>query len=149
MSRIRGKNTRLEREIRRQLSLESIRYRLQRDIYVESGSRVVRIRPDFQNKSGSWAIFANGCFWHAHADCKDANQPKGGRIDWRKKLDDTKARDERNYELMLNAGWRVLVLWECGLKYQIERFGDVFEFFHSDQRFLEWPPIPPRRRKSK
>lgn len=121
------------------LSLHSIRYRLQRDILIETTDRRIRIRPDLQNKSGRWAIFVNGCFWHFHADCKDANLPKGGRINWRKKLEDTKVRDRRNYELLLKAGWRVLVLWECGLKYQSDEFSGVIQFLRGERSFLEWP----------
>lgn len=35
---------------------------------------------------------------------------------WRKKIEQNKARDERNKEALKRMGWSVLTIWECQLK---------------------------------
>ena len=146
MSRIRGKDTWLELAVRALFSSAGIRYRLQKEIFVHDGGRTIRVRPDLQNGSQKWAVFANGCFWHFHQNCKDANVPKGGRIDWLAKLKATRERDARNHHLLLESGWKVLVIWECGMKHCTDDTALLLEFIRSGEGYLEWPAQPPRAR---
>lgn len=59
------------------------------------------------------AVFVHGCFWHAHEGCPRATVPKSNESFWRKKLTRNKARDEAVRRELLEAGWRVLTIWEC------------------------------------
>ena len=53
---------------------------------------------------------------------------------WQKKFKDTKARDARNRRLLLKAGWRVLVIWECGLRNQAKTAAKVEAFLKGNRR---------------
>lgn len=56
------------------------------------------------------AVFLDGCFWHA---CPEhGNLPKANREWWRAKLALNVARDRRNEQALVEAGWLVLRVWE-------------------------------------
>ena len=57
-------------------------------------------------------IFVSGCFWHMH-HCGRCRIPSSRRGYWLKKLQRNAARDKRVQRALRNAGWRVLVVWEC------------------------------------
>ena len=61
-------------------------------------------------------IFVHGCYWHRHAGCKFATTPSTRTDFWLAKFQDNVNRDKRNVEELLDLGWRVVVLWECGLR---------------------------------
>jgi DNA mismatch endonuclease (patch repair protein) len=72
--------------------------------------------PDIVNIKDKWAIFVNGCFWHAHDNCSKWKIPKRNREFWEKKFNDNRIRDARNFEELKKIGYSVLVIWECELK---------------------------------
>ncbi len=72
--------------------------------------------PDLVNRENKWAIFVNGCFWHAHEGCPRGLVPKKNRSFWRKKFADNRRRDNRNLEALAELGYSVLLIWECGLR---------------------------------
>ncbi|MHB0990265.1 MAG: tyrosine-type recombinase/integrase [Burkholderiales bacterium] len=54
------------------------------------------------------------------------------------------ARDQRNIDQLLENGWRVIVVWECGLRTAESRIrlGSLLELILNDQiSMIEWPPI--------
>ena len=60
-------------------------------------------------------IFVNGCFWHGH-DCENnKRRPTTNAQFWQDKIERNRKRDERNLVLLQNAGWNVIVVWECQL----------------------------------
>ena len=61
------------------------------------------------------AIFVNGCFWHGHKDCKLFVLPKTNTEFWLNKIESNRERDQKNYDILANAGWQVIVLWQCQL----------------------------------
>ena len=61
------------------------------------------------------AIFVNGCFWHGHEGCKYFVMPKTNTEFWQNKIKYNRARDQQNYDTLINAGWQVIVLWQCKL----------------------------------
>lgn len=61
-------------------------------------------------------MFVHGCFWHRHEGCSLARMPKSRVEFWRSKLDGNQERDARKIKALLEAGWRVFVVWECELK---------------------------------
>lgn len=110
MARIKGKNTRPELIVRRALHAAGLRFRLQ--------ARELPGRPDIVFRSRRVAIFVQGCFWHRHEDpaCCLTRTPKTRVAFWEDKFADNVARDRRDHEALLNAGWDVAVIWECQLK---------------------------------
>ena len=69
--------------------------------------------PDLANKSRRWAIFVNGCFWHAHPGCRKATVPKQNRQFWVEKFAANRARDEVKIRALRDLGYCVLIVWEC------------------------------------
>ena len=57
-------------------------------------------------------IFVHGCFWHRHG-CRKTYVPKTRETFWRVKFAGNVSRDKRDQKLLADAGWRVLVVWEC------------------------------------
>lgn len=108
MSRIRGKATKPELLVRSWLWQHGYRYRLN----VES----VPGKPDIVLRQYRTAIFVNGCFWHGHENCNKYTIPKSNTDFWVSKIQKNKERDKQNYKELCNAGWQVIVIWECQLK---------------------------------
>ena len=61
------------------------------------------------------AIFVNGCFWHGHEGCKYFVMPKTNTEFWQNKIECNRARDQKNYDTLINAGWQIIILWQCKL----------------------------------
>lgn len=83
--------------------------------------------PDFANRSGRWAIFVNGCFWHHHTNCKRATVPRNNEAFWRSKFAANRARDARAARELKRRGFTVLIIWECQLSDATARLPKVFE----------------------
>lgn len=107
MRRVRQKRTSAEEAVARSLRATGIGYR--RNVTTLPGS------PDFANKSRKWALFVNGCFWHHHTNCKRATIPKANAAFWREKFAANRKRDAAKVRLLRRAGYRVLLVWECGI----------------------------------
>lgn len=109
MSLIRGKNSTAELTVRRLIHGMGFRYRLHR--------RDLPGVPDLVFPKLRKVVFVHGCFWHRHPDseCKLARLPKSRREFWEPKLTGNRDRDERNTHRLMEAGWRVIVVWECQL----------------------------------
>ncbi len=112
MSRIRGKNTKPELLIRKHLYSHGVRYRLHTSL---PG------KPDIVIGRKKLIIFVNGCFWHAHSNCKDFRWPKTRTDFWKEKIGGNVLRDHKNYAALNNDGWKVLVVWECEIKRNKDR----------------------------
>lgn len=107
MSRIRGRDTKPEMLIRRNLHARGLRYRLH--------DRSLPGRPDLVFPKYRTAVFIHGCFWHAHG-CALSKLPATRQDFWKKKLDGNAARDRKAIGALQAAGWRVLVIWECSIR---------------------------------
>jgi DNA mismatch endonuclease (patch repair protein) len=73
-------------------------------------------KPDIVLPKWKTAIFVHGCFWHRHDGCKDATIPKTRTEWWNEKLLKNKIRDTLNREALVQAGWRIMIVWECSFK---------------------------------
>ena len=109
MSRIRGKNTKPEQVVRKYLFAQGFRYR--------KNDNQLPGKPDIVLPKYKTVVFVNGCFWHAHEGCRYFVWPTNNAEFWRKKIGGNIARDEKNKRLLTELGWRVIVVWECELKY--------------------------------
>lgn len=107
MSRIRGKDTKIELEVRHGLHALGLRYRL--------GGAGLPGRPDIVLPKYRTVVFVHGCFWHGH-DCHLFRLPKTRTEFWRAKIDANRARDNRVTEQLQSLGWHVIELWECSLR---------------------------------
>ena len=108
MSRIRGKATKPEIKVRHWLWSHGYRYRL--------NVKSVPGKPDIVLRKYRTAIFVNGCFWHGHVGCSKYVVPKSNTKFWLTKIERNRERDQRNYKDLHDAGWHVIVIWECQLK---------------------------------
>ena len=107
MSHIRSKATKPELLVRRWLWSHGYRYRL--------NVKSVPGKPDIVMRRYRTAIFVNGCFWHGHEGCRQFVMPKTNTAFWRAKIDRNRERDQQNYNLLMLAGWQVIVIWACNL----------------------------------
>lgn len=83
--------------------------------------------PDFANKSRHWAIFANGCFWHAHRGCPRAPIPKKNTLFWEQKFARNRQRDARAALALRRQGYRVAIIWECDVRDSLARLARLLE----------------------
>ena len=112
MGRIRSKDTKIEVMVRKYLFSKGYRFR-KNDIRLPG-------KPDVVLPKYKTAIFVNGCFWHQHENCKNATIPKTRTEFWLKKLEKNVENDKKNYALLNQLGWNVVVLWECDLEKNFE-----------------------------
>lgn len=131
MSQIHSKATKPELAVRKWLWNHGYRYRL--------NVKSVPGKPDIVMRPYRTAIFVNGCFWHGHNVVIDNSKlkkegdgsiisvldiensecckiPQSNRDFWVAKISRNQERDQRNYSLLQENGWHVIVVWECQLK---------------------------------
>lgn len=108
MALVRSTDTKPELLVRRMLWRMGFRYRVH--------MRDLPGKPDIVFRKRKKAIFVNGCFWHMHEGCARGRLPKSRLEFWVPKLVGNKARDARNLKSLVEAGWSVLVIWECETK---------------------------------
>jgi len=137
MSGIKGKNTRPELLVRQFLHSQGLRFRLH--------AKNLPGCPDIVLPKWRVAIFVHGCFWHRHKGCRFSTMPASNTERWMSKFEKNIARDQRSKDEILAAGWKVVVLWECGLK-DVEAgkknllwLLDYIRDKSSVEQALEWP----------
>ena len=107
MSRIRGKHTKPEMEIRRFVWNAGFRYRLH--------GKNLPGTPDIVFAAMKKVIFVHGCFWHGHK-CRKKKLPKTRTLFWKRKIEGNKKRDSSSVRKLRSSGWSVLTIWECEVK---------------------------------
>lgn len=107
MSKIKGRDTKPEMQLRKGLYASGFRYRL------HVGG--LPGKPDIVFRREKAVIFVHGCFWHSH-QCALSKMPKTRAEFWSKKLIANSERDIRNVATLRSRGWRVLTVWECALR---------------------------------
>lgn len=107
MSRIKGKDTSIEVQVRSWLFSRGFRFRKNDKRYPG--------KPDIVLPKYKTVIFINGCFWHRHEGCKYATTPKTNREYWEKKFERNVTNDRLHQQQLEDMGWQVIVLWECEL----------------------------------
>lgn len=108
MAAIRGAHTKPEMIVRSLVHRLGYRYRLHR--------RDLPGKPDLVFPARGKVIFVHGCFWHMH-DCKyGLVKPATNAEFWQNKRLSNVARDQRNLPELKQAGWQVLVVWECEVR---------------------------------
>jgi DNA mismatch endonuclease (patch repair protein) len=106
MAGIRSKDTVPELAVRRYLHAAGLRYRLRRSDLPG--------RPDLVFSARRVCIFVHGCFWHGCPHCIDGRREvKSNTAYWIPKIQTNRTRDKRNQRVLEDAGWKVLIIWEC------------------------------------
>lgn len=109
MRHIPSKNTKPEETVCKYLFSQGFRYR--KNVASLPG------KPDIVLPKYRTVVFVNGCFWHGHEGCRWFVPPKANIEFWNKKFEYNRTRDKRNYLQLSEAGWRVIVVWECELRH--------------------------------
>jgi DNA mismatch endonuclease, patch repair protein len=110
MSKVSGKNTKPEIEIRSGLHRYGFRFRL--------NDKKLPGKPDIVLRKYSKIIFVHGCFWHHHESCSKSKMPQTRKEFWGNKIRNNVIRDQKNIEKLENMGWCVAIVWECATKTQ-------------------------------
>lgn len=83
-------------------------------------------KPDIAFPRWKIAIFVNGCFWHRCPKC-NYSLPKNNADFWKDKFSKNVARDHKKTEALISLGWKVLTVWECELKKDINKIVTTIE----------------------
>lgn len=113
MSRIRSKNTKPEEMVRKYLFSKGFRYRKNDARYPG--------KPDIVLPKYKTVILIHGCFWHQHPGCKAARIPDTNSEFWKNKFEKNIARDAKEKRELEEAGWIVIILWECEISTKKKR----------------------------
>jgi DNA mismatch endonuclease (patch repair protein) len=108
MANVKGHNTSPERLVRQSLRQLRCRYR--------SNVKKIAGTPDIVLTGREKLIFVHGCFWHGHKGCPRARRPQTNKAFWKRKIEGNIKRDVRLLRGLRNAGWSVLVVWQCQTK---------------------------------
>lgn len=107
MSHIRSTNSKPEEIVRKYLFSKGFRYR--------KNDKSLPGCPDIVLPKYHTLIFVHGCFWHKH-NCGRFVWPASNTEYWTQKINRNLERDKENYKKLTETGWKVLAVWECGLK---------------------------------
>lgn len=132
MAGIRGRDTTPEMKVRRFLHRNGFRYRLHH--------KGLPGKPDLVLPRYRLCIFTHGCFWHRHLNCRYATTPSTRIEFWQTKFDQNVKRDLRNRNELLQQGWRVFELWECGIRGPEAEMDWLLEAVPDcNQKYISWP----------
>ncbi|WP_379921631.1 very short patch repair endonuclease [Erythrobacter sp. R86502] len=134
MSGIRGANTKPELNVRRRLHAAGFRYGLHR--------KDLPGRPDLVMPRHDAVIFVHGCYWHRHPGCRLATTPSTRTDFWTAKFTANQERDRRNIAELRDRGWRVAIVWECGVRTATdadEAVNELIAWLLSDRDQIEIP----------
>ena len=112
MSAVKAKDTKPEVRLRKELCKRSLRgYRLHR--------KDLPGRPDIVWMKKKVAVFVNGCYWHRCPYC-NPSFPRKNVDFWEAKFKANRERDLRIETQLAQDGWKVVTIWECQVKKDIE-----------------------------
>lgn len=109
MSRIRGKDTKLEIRVRSALHRKGFRFR--------KHMRELPGKPDVVFTAAKIAVFIDGDFWHGY---KFQSWEHKVSDFWKKKISENRNRDINNTRLLQDMGWQVIRLWEHDINDDLE-----------------------------
>lgn len=109
MSRCKGKDTNLEKIVRSELQKKRLRFR--KHVSNLPG------KPDIVFVKKKLVVFLDGDFWHGYRFPQwEKTLPKF----WRKKIGETRSRDQRNFAKLRRMGWRVIRIWEHSIEKDLD-----------------------------
>ncbi|MEK7473885.1 MAG: very short patch repair endonuclease [Patescibacteria group bacterium] len=106
MSRVKSKGSKIETSLMRELNKEKFRYK--KHVSKLPGT------PDIAFMGEKTVVFVDSCFWHG---CRwHGTMPASNKDFWIKKISMNKERDRKTNREYKKMGWKVIRLWEHGLK---------------------------------
>ncbi len=110
MSRIRGRDTKVELAVRRELHRRGYRFRV--------NAAWLAGKPDVVFTKIKLAVFVDGDFWHGWEF-----ERRGGKLApyWREKIAGNMARDRRHAAALRAEGWAVMRIWEHDIEKSLQR----------------------------
>lgn len=109
MSRIKGKDTGLEKLVRAEIHRRGLRFK--------KHVKDLPGKPDIVFLEARVAVFIDGDFWHGY------RFPlwKDGVPDfWKNKIGKNRERDRRNFRKLRSLGWRVIRLWQHAIERDLD-----------------------------
>jgi DNA mismatch endonuclease (patch repair protein) len=106
MSRVKGKETGLERKVRSELFRRGLRFR--------KNAQNLPGKPDITFNRLKVAVFLDGDFWHGYRFPSWSHTQSSF---WQDKIGKTRLRDRRNFAKLRKMGWKVIRIWQ----HQIEK----------------------------
>ena len=110
MSRVKNRDTDLERRLRSALQRRGWRFR--------KHARDLPGSPDLVFRRQRLAIFIDGDFWHGYQFPKWQHRLSAF---WQVKIAVNRSRDQRNFRRLRARGWRVIRIWQHQMERDIER----------------------------
>lgn len=111
MSAIRGKGTKIEDAVARELFKNGIRFR--RNVKDLPGT------PDIAIKKYKIAIFLDSCFWHG---CPEHfKMPKSNKAFWANKIEKNIVRDSKIDQYYTENNWHLVRIWEHDLNFNFKK----------------------------
>jgi DNA mismatch endonuclease (patch repair protein) len=101
MSRVKGRDTGIERLIRSSLHKRGFRFR--------KHVRNLPGKPDIVFPPKKVVVFVDGDFWHGY---RFPLWKEKLSAFWQNKIDTTRKRDQRNFMKLKRSGWRVIRVWQ-------------------------------------
>lgn len=118
MSKVRNRDTDLERLVRSELHRRGFRFR--------KHAKDLPGRPDIVFATSKVAVFIDGDFWHGYRFPQWREQMSPF---WQEKIAKNRERDNKNFRRLRAMGWRVIRLWqhevESGLNSCVARIIDT------------------------
>ena len=112
MSRIKGKNTSIEKILSKALWHRGIRFR--------KNSSSIYGHPDISIKKYRIAIFCDGDFWHGYDWENRRDSIKSNREYWIAKIERNIAKDEEVNHILTAMGYRVIRIWEHEIRNDLD-----------------------------
>jgi len=109
MSRIKGKDTGLEMQVRSGLHRKGLRFR--------KHVKELPGKPDIVFSKARVAVFVDGDFWHGYRFSFWEDKISDF---WKKKISKNRERDIRNRRLLREKGWLVIRFWQHEIKGDFE-----------------------------
>lgn len=116
MSQVKGTDTSLERVVRSELHRRGWRFR--------KHVKQLPGKPDIVFPRLRVVVFLDGDFWHGYRFpmWRDSLGES-----WRKKIAETRERDQRNFRKLRRQGWQVIRIWEHEVKNNCDECIDRIE----------------------
>jgi len=109
MSRIRGKNTKIDLKMKKILSQQHYKFQMYPKMFGN---------PDFVIKRKKIIIYCDGDFWHGY---KYNEKKKPAKKFWKDKIEGNIERDARITRKLRRDGWSVLRFWEHDIEKKPEK----------------------------
>ncbi|SFB40198.1 very short patch repair endonuclease [Algoriphagus aquimarinus] len=124
MSRIKAKNTKPEKLMKKALWQAGVRYK--------TPKKPLFGKPDISLKKHKLVIFVDGTFWHGYDWGNRKNAIKSNREFWIAKIERNMERDKEVNDFYQSKGWTVLRFWDFEVKVElgacIKRILDQLDF---------------------